>query len=737
MTLDLGSVRLDTTAAVASADRAKRAIDGIGEAAEHSGSILSRAFEINQVRELGSSILGAARSFGAFVSSVEEASHAAGLLGPAYDEVRRATLGTVSAQQALRAQQSLVQSGLRVSASELGTITRAARDYARATGTETTQALEQLTEALRNGEATGLRRFGVAVREGTSRAQAFETTLAALERQQRATAAPARSLSETATALSNGFRDAAGSVGRFLASSTGIVGFFNSIADAAIAALARAREFFDWLSHRGEARPGDSAQTRSMVAGDQYNAAVRRARGAGFTGALPPVDQLSTEGREAMTRQLDGFAGARGQFAPASTGLLRADGSGGGSIIANGSGPLFQLNVSGPVIGDATALQSSIVAEGQRFARAQLSANAAARRPAATPPRDSAPRRGGGGGGTDPNQLFEAGQALAASRGSLGFLVGGGRPTDVAGFRARRRGESELDYIHALTDANREYIAVLNERYETTARGEAEARAQLSETLDAMAHGAGTGTGTALHDAAQERDREAEAVRERRRAIVAQSEVSRRQNDFGQQLGQAFGVLDENGVARQVSAANTLAEGVRNAFDSMTGAVQAHYAAVVEGRESAGEAMKGILHDTLLSIGQQAVVRALWESAQAIASLAIWDFRGAAMHGASAGVFAGVAVLAGLGAAATNPTATVAAHSGAAGGGAGAGGFGGGVRHASGGGETRAVVYNINVNGALSTREDIQDAVVAAHDRAGIRGVRPRSEIMAARRRAA
>jgi hypothetical protein len=122
---------------------------------------------------IGAGAVGVARATAAF----EAHERAASMLGNAYDQVRVATLGTVSAQQALQTQQGLVQSGLQVSGQQLATITRAARDYALATGTETTQALGTLSDALRGMEAEGLRRFNISVSQSGDRTRDFNTAL--------------------------------------------------------------------------------------------------------------------------------------------------------------------------------------------------------------------------------------------------------------------------------------------------------------------------------------------------------------------------------------------------------------------------------------------------------------------------------------------------------------------------------------------------------------------------------
>lgn len=70
-------------------------------------------------------------------------------------------------------------------------------------------------------------------------------------------------------------------------------------------------------------------------------------------------------------------------------------------------------------------------------------------------------------------------------------------------------------------------------------------------------------------------------------------------------------------------------------------------------KESAQERRNAVyaeLQAVLAGLAKEAAVRALWEGAQAIASLAVYNFDAAAKHGAAAAAFAGVAAVAGAGA---------------------------------------------------------------------------------------
>lgn len=118
---------------------------------------------------------------------------------------------------------------------------------------------------------------------------------------------------------------------------------------------------------------------------------------------------------------------------------------------------------------------------------------------------------------------------------------------------------------------------------------------------------------------------------------------------------------------RQTSAAQHAAEGISSAFETMGQAIGAHVAALVAGKESVGEALQGMLADTLSGIGKQAAIKGGMETAEGIAALAGVVTAGLAPgHFAAAGAYFGVAALAGAGGAALSPSAPA---KGAAGGG--------------------------------------------------------------------
>ncbi len=128
-------------------------------------------------------------------------------------------------------------------------------------------------------------------------------------------------------------------------------------------------------------------------------------------------------------------------------------------------------------------------------------------------------------------------------------------------------------------------------------------------------------------------------------------------------------------------------EAYMTAFNALSGAVTATMEAWVSGSESAGKAFKKFISQSLVAIATDHAIKALAETAEAIASLARYDYPGAATHGAAAakhGVVSAAALVAakalGGGGGGTSsygggggsaPTATGGAYTGATSGGGG------------------------------------------------------------------
>lgn len=626
-------------------------------------------------------------------------------LGSAYDAVAQQTNGAVTAEQALRMQQGLSQSGLRISAEQLGVATRAAREYAIATGTDAAQALDQLSDALRGGEAEGLRRFGVTLESNTTRSQAFSSALQQLSAQQRAMGPSAQTMAESNEALSRSFGELTDMVFGSLAKWVDLQGNINGVTTALreMAQVAQqGGDIWDQLSNLiggGQAARDNAASTRDLNARlerrQRYNSAIRSARGR-IQGAdsveFADADMNLNQGQqEALIRRIES---AR------------------------------SLEEVQAIADDSRGIRGDNLA-----ARARVAAASAARRQAEERVTATARTAGGNGGGASYNSsrfdladqvnalfvlLRESGlgsptsrrATYASSTRELGDLLGTitGQASG-AGYRTlqRRPGEDMATFLARSSQGANDFLTSRRDALQAERQAIRDKQASQAE-FEAEAE-----------QARLERERgKSEAQTEADRASAAYQRTQSARGDVATQFGAQFVPAAE----ATKTAAEQMAEGVKGAFDTMTGAIKSHVAAVIEGRESIGEALRAIAHETLMSLAQEAIGRSLMETAAGIAALTNPITAATAPgHFAAAGVYAAVAGLAGLGAYATNaPTAAASA---------GAGGSripSAASAGATSGGAAGSQSFVINVNGTVMDREGMANAVLGAVNDAIERG---------------
>lgn len=152
-------------------------------------------------------LLAASQALAAGAADAERNERAVRTLGRAWDEVRRQTADTVTAAQALAMQQAFVRNGMSTTAEEMGLLTRAAREYALATGTETPAAMQTLTQALQQGDREGLRPFKISVQEGTTRSEAYRQAIHQLRDGMSGSAVSARTFAEENERLSRAWTE--------------------------------------------------------------------------------------------------------------------------------------------------------------------------------------------------------------------------------------------------------------------------------------------------------------------------------------------------------------------------------------------------------------------------------------------------------------------------------------------------------------------------------------------------
>lgn len=584
-------------------------------------------------------------------------------LGEAYNRVRDATNETVTAEQALRVQQELTQSGLRVGANELATITRRAREYAVATGVDVDQALGQMTEALRGGTAEGLRRFGVSVSEGTDRVHAMESALSRWRSEQSRSGPAARTLGEEVSHASSEFSNMSNSIMGSIARALRLREAFASISGF----------MGGWDRERQQNEREESAGNAEILRNRTRTQFFQQLQAAGARGEVRgfQYDRLMGIAERANTSSLQRLAIA----------------------LQQGRG---QAAYRGVVDSDVMEITGSQGAQ------------------------DTS--RAGGGGGENP--LAGLNTAIARIFGAQARIAQFTGPSGPGADTRRFPGEPAAAYAtrianlaQTLEDSAGQYEQQSQSYWQRVASNR-----QFSEQHGAAVSGAQRELASANSAAAEQRglmgrvdrlgaieqgDLDAQ-IRNGARLTDETVRNAERMGDAAYQMGAAF--TDVFGRSQ------TLAQGTaglfRTAMGSMTQSFRSHIGALITGRETIGEALKGMLHETLLSLAQESAVRAIMETAHGIAAVATFRYPQAAAHFAAAGVYTGVAVAAGVGAAITAPPQAAASAGSSMGSDAGTrlGPSRAANDNAGGGNQT----FVLNFQSALITREDAQDVVVRA-----------------------
>lgn len=736
------------------AERAKEAareIAGIEPASDHAGSAVNTLASVfNEAARSGMS--AGVSAVTQWIEAMPEAAarsdrHAAALaaLGGAYDEVRRATAGSVSAEQAAQVSQRAAQAGLRLSAQELAAVTQRAREYARATGTEVGQALEQLTDQLINpGEE--LSRFGVRLQTGMAAGDAMREALRQLTAQAGASGVAAQSLSEAHDDLNRALSEANDRLSAVVAEEIGLRDFFGQLAswirDAASATSAwdasldavvgTLREAVGLRSEVGAGQEQNQSATGAFIS--QYGPLVAQARAAGIDGLPMPAQVARATPEEqrriiaALTRDINArrAAGATGSsagvgamfgaYSESDLAALPRIGDAGATTGASSAADVLR-EVAGNVEG-RSAMAAQISDKQRRSAAAARAAEIARRNTAstaATPYDDTANARRldeqfANARGAPVSQEWAAAfvaslqrQLAQVTAAQGGTIAGRAEGIDLqtrsreAQLGVGRGGQGDFDPTSRAgqDQARRERVTVLREQREALAALLVEA-----EREEQLARAAGASTGE-VNDLMRQR-------------IGIQTALAHSTTELTQATAQNTSALSAMG-----DKLATVAEGMASGFAEAA-------VAALDGAKSFDQAIGEMLRSTLKSVAQMAIVEALKNTALGIGHLASFNYPGAAQAFAAVGAWAAVGAVAGIAVAATRPSTASAGASAPSGTGSGVG-----ARPDATARPDRAtsgpLVLNIAVSGAIfETRHEVLQGLARGMTEARVHGYLPR-----------
>jgi len=686
-------------------------------------SAVKSAFDFNQVVQAATTAYDAVSRLASGVAML--ASEQAQLdanssrLGLNFDQAAEAAGRFTDETEAMTAATRLNEAGIRLSQEQLDSLTRVAARFAQNTGVTTREAIDTLTQGLITGSERGLRPFGGELVRVAGESHTAEQRLAALTTQaghtEQATDDAASSMARfvdsiddtkraLATAFSQGIADAL-----TLAEATETAGNKFEILDEDIVSAGRTMGTVVVGIGNGIA----------AVAGTVATAVAAMLSGivAGAEAAGAVVDRL----RAGQVRGLGGAASAAFRASVADSPITRAlmDFTAGRADAANRIAERGLAGDEGNVFG----------ARERRMADAATAAGMAAAERATAG--GAAPRAGGGRSGPSEAEVY-----AASTRAKLVEADQYRRDQEALRMTAARDylrvlGEqqaAELTARRAASDAYAEEATHANELARIRARiiGLSNEETAANEVRAQRARAAGQRAEGVISQRAELDDARDPAVqRERIDEMRRSHTLERERSHLAQRYEMQRSYVDRMEELHSTEADGTraLAEGVSGAFAGMGQAIAKHAQGLLDGKESVGEALQGMLSDTLASLAQQAVVKGAMETAEGIAALAgIVTAPLAPGHFAAAGAYFGVAALAGLGAAATAPSGATAAASSPAPARESAARVSGSKGSGSGDGAT---VYNVNFGGPMYGTGGVRQAarqMVGAINRGAIQG---------------
>ena len=617
-------------------------LTGVGAAAdkaEKSSSLLDKAFAFNQVTAAASSLMQFVGALAEAAAAGEQNARALNALGGSYDAIRTATNGTLTATDAYRASNTLLRSGLHLSGEEFATVARFAREHKDATQS-TAEAVQQLSEALRGGEAEGLRQFGIATQEGASRVQTLERALRQMTAANAEAAPAARTLAEEQAALGANFDEATGALANFASHAVGLPSLMGSVSSA----LRGVAEGLIAINEAEERRERDTPQFEARTrAQNAYNQALRDAGqnidrlGLART-ALPSANAalLSTEQLVAATARLNALQAQAGTtIAPSEFGRARAAGP---VDLTGRAAPRrdFMAELGGlEVVGEATLRRRA--EEGLRSISAdigrEVEATVRAQREAARQrsQRDTAPTAGAARRADDDKTAKAAEMAADEARRAQQALDERTSQEKRAAQEADARAELQL-----ARDTAAAKLEIQKNELEEERRNSLEARRERASLQRQEEAAARRATLADLRDPAVQRE-QLDAARMDRTIARERRALDRRADQQ-----QTFTERMRDYYHSDVSAAEEAATGLQGAFQATGEAFAAHAEEFAAGRETMAEALQGMAADALKSIGKQALTKAAYFFAEGLGNLALFNFPGAATAFAASAAYAAI-----------------------------------------------------------------------------------------------
>ena len=613
-------------------------VEALATASEHSATASehqeSGVVRLNAAYSLARGILGDVREGYARLS--EMASHVAELatqqenldaysrrLGVSFDDAANAAGRFTTAQDTMAQSATFAREGVRLTQDELNALAAVAGSGARP-GESVRDAMDALTQALQRGSEMGLRRFGLEAQDASHHGLTLQGRLDELVQHSHDVTRATDTASDSMARFSERIEDAK-----------------RVAADAFVNEIRRLQLF-------GTEASNDRAAVEDL-SNDMRALGQTAAYVVGLVGNVAGVviGSIAT-GISMIGAGLSAAAAAMGQME--STGSVRGMGA---AFMAS-----WHQSTQSGALGDVAEWTRNRMAGLSAVANDNGGAGGSQGGAPSLPPSASeaaadqamrATRGGGaGGGGETPAQAAQKWlhtfEAYITDHPDDTRDVFHGHLTEAAVEDIRRhfgptQAQAIVDHLtRSISERYTQELDRIRQQTDTWLAGETARLTREASATEAAKQSIGDRDIDAANDRAAEQ-----------RAKAAAQVQARAQRD-------PLGRISEN-LSQYADTSKMAADTVVNSFNSMTDAAATHFNALVTGKETAGEAMKGILHDVTAARAKEAATKAVVELAEGFAALASDRYDAAPAAFTASAVYGDVAVSAGALSAATAPSA--------------------------------------------------------------------------------
>lgn len=591
-------------------EKAAKKTEGLGDATQRSIAGMARSYnEASEfVERLAGQINAAIDGVTSLATEQARLSASSAQLGLDFDQAAGAAGKFADETSAMQAASAFAARDVRLTQQELDSLARVAGHAAQVLGTTADEEMAKLTDALISGRERALAPYGEALVAAAGNSHTLGDRLAALT----STAGETALATDNATDRMNRFRDSIDDAKRTIASAA--TDEFMRLSELASPIGDAADKTEEW--NRNLHAVGETAGNIGVRVLNGVGAIVS---GVGLMGAS--IVSVVSAAAEAARHVTEGRAGMSAAFERE---MRSADAGITGDIARYFQSRVAALNALSQETDGRTSAPAPTGGADMVFS-AEEAAGAAAN--------DNARRRRGGRGGG--SRRSSGGQDSAAEQMRLAreenqhradFQAGRGSGSNFLGFGNAARAIESMDEA---TQAKASDYAEANSGANS---------ARPEDRFNAFAS-----------------DRNAQRVADRERRTFEQR----------YQAARTFTERWEELHDRQVSATTEAAGAMDNALGALGTSLAKHFESIVKGQETVGEALKGILTDTLDAIAKESFTKGGFYAAEALAKLVMYDFPGAATAAAaSAAYFAAGATATGLGAAVSGGGSAPAAPAG-------------------------------------------------------------------------